>query len=118
MARSTNKPEMVTLLEQAGAKPYQDFKIDPAMLAKFGGSYKSATGNELTVATSGARLTIGPAAAPPAQRLTLVATGDKAFKAIGPPITLTFQVEGDKVPSFTLVQGSNPATVFTRVEGK
>jgi hypothetical protein len=118
MAKSTNKPEMVTLLEQAGAKPYQDFKIDPAMLAKFGGTYKSATGNELTVAPSGARLTIGQAAAPPAQRLTLVATGDKAFKAIGPPITLTFQVEGDKVPSFTLVQGTNPATVFTRVEGK
>ena len=34
------------------------------------------------------------------------------------PITVTFQVEGDKVVSFTLTQGSNPGAIFTRVEGK
>ena len=61
---------------------------------------------------------IGPAAAPAAQRLTLVATGDKAFKAIGAPITVTFQLEGDKVVSFTLTQGANPPARLTRVEGK
>jgi hypothetical protein len=118
MARSTNKPEMVSLLQQAGAKPYEDFKIDPAMLAKFAGTFKSPSGNELTVVPNGGRITIGQAAAPPAQRLTLVATADKAFKAIGAPVTITFLVDGDKVPSFTLVQGTNPGTVFTRVEGK
>jgi ankyrin repeat protein len=118
MAKAGNKPEMVTLLEQAGAKPYEDFKIDPAMLARFAGTYKSPTGNELTIVTSGARLTIGPAAAPAAQRLTLVATGDKAFKGIGAPIVIAFTVDGDKVPSFTLTQGANPGAVFTRVEGK
>ena len=119
-AKAGNKTEMVTLLEQAGAKPYEDFKIDPAMLAKFPGTYKGPTGNELTVAPVGARLTIGPAAAPPAQRVTLVATAERAFKAIGAPvpITLTFQVEGDKVTGFTLTQGANPAAVYTRVEGK
>lgn len=117
-AKAASKPDMVTLLEQAGAKPYEDFKIDPAMLARFPGSYKGATGNELTIAAAGARITIGQAAAPPEQRLTLVATGDKAFKAIGAPITITFQVEGDKIASFTLTQGANPGTVFTRVEGK
>jgi hypothetical protein len=118
MARSTNKPEMVSLLQQAGAKPYEDFKIDPAMLAKFAGTFKSPSGNELTVVPNGGRITIGQAAAPPAQRLTLVATADKAFKAIGAPVTITFLVDCDKVPSFTLVQGTNPGTVFTRVEGK
>jgi ankyrin repeat protein len=117
-ARAANKTEMVTLLEQAGAKPYEDFKIDPAMLAKFAGTYKGPTGNELTIAPAGARVTLGQAAAPPAQRLTLVATGATAFKAVGPPITVTFQVEGDKVVSFTLAQGTNPGLVFTRVEGK
>ena len=118
-AKAANKTEMVALLEKAGAKPYQDFKIDPAMLARFAGTYKSpTTGNELTIVPAGARVTLGQAAAPPAQRLVLVATGEKAFKAIGGPIVVTFQVEGDKVASFTLTQGANPAVVFTRVEGK
>jgi hypothetical protein len=117
-AKAANKADLVTLLEQAGARPYEDFTIDPATLGKFPGTYKGATGNELTVAAAGARITIGPAAAPPGQRLTLVATGEKAFKAIGGPITLTFQMDGDKVAGFTLTQGANPGTVFTRVEGK
>ena len=117
-ARAANKTDMVALLEQAGAKPYEDFKIDPALLAKFPGTYKGTAGNELTVVAAGARITIGPAAAPPGQRLTLVATTEKAFKAIGAPFTVTFQVEGDKVASFTLTQGTNPGQVYTRVEGK
>lgn len=117
-AKATNKADMVTILEQAGARPYEDFKIEPAMLARFTGTYKSATGNEVTIAPAGARITLGQAAGPPAQRLTLVATGDTAFKAIGAPITITFQVEGDRVATFTLTQGTNPGTVFTRVEGQ
>jgi hypothetical protein len=117
-AKGANKPDMVTLLEAAGAKPYEDFKIDPALLAKYPGTYKGPTGNELTIAAAGARITIGPPSAPPGQRLTLVATGDKAFKGIGAPITITFQVEGDKVAGFTLTQGSNPGVVYTQVEGK
>lgn len=118
MAKSRNKTEMVALLEQAGAKPYEDFKIDPAMLAKFVGTYKGPTGNQLTIAPAGARITVGAAAAPPAQRLTFVATSDKAFKAIGPPIVLTIQVEGDKIAGFTLNQQPNIVTVYTRVEDK
>jgi hypothetical protein len=119
-AKAASKAEMVTLLEQAGAKPYEDFKIDPAMLAKFAGTYKGPTGNELTIVPAGARFTIGPAAAPPTQRFTLVATAERAFKAIAAPvpITVSFQVEGDKVTGFTLTQGPNPAAVYTRVEGK
>ena len=112
------KSDMVALLEKAGAKPYEDFKIDPAMLAKFAGTYKGTAGNELTIIAAGARVTLGPAAAPPAQRVTLVATGAKAFKAIGAPLSVTFQVDGDKVASFTLTQGANPGQVYTRVEGK
>jgi len=117
-ARAANKADMVALLEQAGAKPYEDFKIDPAVLAKFPGTYKGPTGNELTIAAAGARLTIGPAAAPPGQRLVLVATEEKKFKGIGAPITVTFQMDGDKVTGFALAQGANPPAAYTRVEGK
>jgi ankyrin repeat protein len=118
MAKSRNKAEMVTLLEGAGAKPYEDFKIDPSILAMFGGTYKAATGNEITVAVAGPRITLGPAAAPPEQRLMLLATGEKTFKAIGAPIVIAFQMDGAKVSGFTLTQGQNPPTIFTRVEGK
>ena len=58
---------MIALLEAAGAKPYEDFKIDPALLAKFPGTYKTAAGNELTIVAGGPRITIGqPARAAPA----------------------------------------------------
>jgi len=117
-AKAVNKTEMVTLLEGAGAKPYEDFKIDPALFAKYPGTYRGAAGNEVSIVAAGARITFGQPAAPPGQRLTLVATGEKAFKAIGAPIVITFLVEGDKVASFALTQGANPAVVFTRVEGK
>jgi hypothetical protein len=117
-ARSANKPEIIALLEKAGAKPYDDFKIEPAMRAKFSGTYKGTTGNELTIVTEGARISLGQATSPPGQRLMLVATAATAFKAIGAPVTITFQLTGDRVVSFTLTQGANPGTAYTRVEGK
>ena len=117
-ARAVNKPDLAAMLEQAGAKPFEDFKVDPALLAKLPGTYRAQTGSELTIAAAGLRLTIGQAGAPPAQRITLVATGETAFKAIGPPISITFQVEGARVVSLTLLQSNIPPTVFSRVEGK
>jgi ankyrin repeat protein len=117
-AKAANKTDAVALLEKAGAKPFEDFKIDPALFAKYPGSYKNAAGAELTIVAAGARITIGQAGAPAAQRLTMVATGEKAFKAIGAPISLVFTTEGDKVVSLTLTQPGPPPTVFTRVEGK
>jgi len=117
-AKAASKPDMVALLEKAGAKPFEDFKIDPALFAKFPGVYKGPTGNELSIVAAGARLTIGPPAAPAAQRLTLVATAEKAFKGLGAPVSITFQIEGDKVVGFALVQGAGQPAIFTRVEGK
>jgi hypothetical protein len=117
-AKAANKTDMVTLLEKAGAKPIEDFKIDPALFAKFPGAYKGPTGNDLTVVAAGARLTIGPPNLPPAQRLTLVATAERTFKGIGAPVSVTFQLDGEKVVSLALTQGAGQPTTFTRVEGK
>jgi ankyrin repeat protein len=117
-AKTAKKDDIVAILEKAGARPFEDFKVDPALLAKFPGTYKAPSGSELTIVAAGARLTIGQAASPPAQRLTLVATADKAFKAIGQPITITFQVDGDKVTGFQISQGGGPPNTYTRVEGK
>jgi len=118
MAKASGKTDMTTLLEQAGAKPYEDFKVDPALLAKLPGTYRNPGGNELSVVAAGSRITIGNPAAPPAQRIMGYATGEKTFKAIGAPVTVTFIVEGDKVTGFTLVQGGGQPITFTRVEGK
>jgi len=117
-ARAANKTEIVALLEKVGAKPYEDFKIDPALLAKFPGTYKGPTGNELTIAAAGVRLTIGAAGAPAPQRRTMVATAGTSFKGIGVPVTVTFLVEGDKVTGFSLTQGTGQPATYTRVEGK
>ena len=118
MATAANKTEMITLLQKAGAKPYEDFKVDPAVLAKLPGTYKNPAGNELSVVAAGARITIGNPAAPPAQRITGYATGEKTFKAIGVHATVTFTIDGDKVTGFTLVQGAGQPIIYTRVEGK
>ena len=78
----------------------------PPMLAKFAGTYKAA-GGQRADGGAGRRSTharqCGRAAG---AALLLVATGDQAFKAIGAPITLTFQVDGDRIASFTLTQGT------------
>ena len=50
LARAAQKADTAAVLERAGAKPYEDFKIAPEMLARFAGTYKAASGNELTVA--------------------------------------------------------------------
>ena len=117
LARAAKQEATAAMLEGAGAKPYQDFAIGAATLAALVGTYKAPNGNELTIAPAGARVTLG-AAAPAAQRITLVPTGARALKAIGPPVTITFEMTGDRIASFTLTQGTNPGTVYTRVEGK
>jgi hypothetical protein len=119
-AKSQNKPEVVALLEQAGAKPGEEFKIPPEQLAKFAGSYKNPTGNEITVVVNGSRLTIGPAAAPPAQRFTLIAKDATSFRVLTPTGgtgAIVFKIETDKITGATLTLGANNI-VLTRVEGK
>jgi Ankyrin repeats (3 copies)/Domain of unknown function (DUF3471) len=118
-AKSQNKTEMVALLEQAGAKPPEEFKMDAAQLERFAGTYKNPTGNEVTIAVAGTRLSIGQAGAPPAQRGTLAANDAKTFRSIGMGgLSVTFKVEADKVIGFTLTPPQGNPVVFTRVEGK
>ncbi|PYR94330.1 MAG: hypothetical protein DMF84_05820 [Acidobacteria bacterium] len=105
---------MVTLLEQAGAKPYDDFKIDEAQLARYAGSYQSAGGLPLVFTVAGSRLTGGP----PGQKFVLSSMDATKFRVIGAPgVTITFQVADGKVTGLSLTQGSN-TTPFTRVAEK
>ena len=120
-AKAQNKTELVSLLEQAGAKPHPVFDMTPEQLARFAGTYKNAAGNEITVVVNGARLTVGPPATPAPQRLVLVAKDATSFRVLGvgggPSGVAEFKIEGDKATSGTLKIGTN-AIVLTRVEGK
>ena len=118
-ARAQNKTEMVAMLEKAGAKPYEDFKLEPAYLAKLAGTYKNQGGTEFIVVVNGARLAAGPTAAPPANRLTLVAKDATTFRVLGAgvPGSGVFKIENDAVVGLTLSIGPQNV-VLTRVEGK
>ena len=119
-ARSQNKTEIVAMLEKAGAKPYEEFKHDAAYLARLAGTYKNAAGLEFVVVVNGQRLAVGPATAPPQQRLTLIAKDATTFRVLGTggqPGNAVFAIENDKVASLTLTVGPQNI-VMTRVEGK
>jgi Ankyrin repeats (3 copies) len=116
-ARADGKTKTAALLEKAGAKPYDEFKIDAAGLAKFAGSYHDARGVEIAIAVAGTRLSAHFVGAPPDQHVILVARDATTFLGVGMQgTTLVFTVEGDKATGFAMtpVQG-NPAK-YTRVE--
>ena len=116
-ARAQNKAEVAALLEKAGAKPYEDFKVDPAQLARYAGTYKNPSGTtEVVVSVAGPRLT---AVTGTGQRLTLVAQDATTFLGVGMQGTkIIFKVEGDKVPTFAFTPVQGAPIVYTRVEGK
>ena len=118
-AKSQKKTEMASMLEKAGAKEPEEFKIDAAQLERFAGRYKNAGGNELIVVVNGARLALGPAAAPPDQRAALAAKDATTFRAIGMRgMSIVFKIEADKVTGFTLMPPQGGPVVYTRTEGK
>ena len=119
VAKAGNKAEIVSLLQQAGAKAIEDFSIDAAQLERFAGTYKNASGNEITVVVAGARLTIGPPGMPPVQRTVFAATDARTFRGIGTGgVTIAFKVDGDRVTGFNRMPPQDNPIVYTRVEGK
>jgi hypothetical protein len=96
---------MVALLEKAGRQAVRGLQDRSRAAREVPGTYKR--GRQRADDRRGRRaLTIGQAGAPPAQRLTLVATGEKAFKAIGAPITSRSRSTATRSPASTLTQGA------------
>jgi hypothetical protein len=115
-AQSEKQAELVTLLDQAGAKPFPEVKVDEAQLARYAGTYRNPAGVEVVFAVVDGKLTGGPGG----QKLTLAATDEKTFRVVGRQgVTISFQVDqaGGKATALTLNQGGN-TTNFARVEGK
>ena len=116
-ARAQNKTELAALLEKAGAKPYQDFPIEPAQLARLAGTFTNPAGTaQITVTVAAPRLAITTSNG---QRAALVAQDAKTFKAIGMGgATFVFDITPDAVKSFTITPAQGNPIVYTRVEGK
>ncbi|HEV2764723.1 MAG TPA: ankyrin repeat domain-containing protein [Pyrinomonadaceae bacterium] len=103
---------LADLLRKAGARP--PLEVDTETLQTYAGSYKSEAGTLVSVSVKDGRLLVMGPAGPP---FAIVATTDKtsfrphAFDGTA----ITFNVEGGKATSFSLIQGSR-TTVFKRVE--
>jgi hypothetical protein len=116
MAAKGKHADIVALLEQAGAKPYVEVKLDAAQLARYLGTYKDGPQVPVNpvVTTADGRLivTLG------AQKMTLLARDQSTFGvAEQPGRTVTFRLEADKAVALTLGGGGNAIT-FTRIEEK
>ena len=113
-AKKGGHQDIVALLEQAGAKPYVEFKMDESQLGRYAGTYRGPREAELVFTVAGRRLTGGP----PGQRLTFAARDATTFRIVELlGATLTFRLEKGKAAALTLSQGGN-TTTYTRVEGK
>ena len=111
-AQAGERPELVTRLEAAGAKPHPVVTVDPAVLASYAGEY-SGEGFEIKVAVNDGKLQLS---SDRGMNLTFVAADVVTFRAQDVPgLKISFQVEGAKVGGVTLHRGEN-ATQLRRKE--
>lgn len=110
VATQSQKPEVVALLQAAGAKPPVKVTIDPAVLKSYEGTF-DGNGFSLTVAAQDGKLIFTTDGGP----LTFAATGPATFRAEEVPgLKVTFQVEEGKVRGMTVLQGENPMLLTKR----
>jgi hypothetical protein len=115
-AKRTKRPEIVALLEAAGAKPRPEFKLDEAQLGRYAGTYRNPGGSELVIAVASGRLTLGAgkSGAGPPQPLPLAAQSETAFiGAEMPGLKISFTIEDGKVTAM-VVGPASPANTFTK----
>lgn len=113
-AKHDKQTEIVALLERADAKPFPDVQIDEAQLARYAGTYRSPSGNEITVTLANGKLTAGAGG----QSFSLAPSDERTFRAINAPgVKVTFGVEEGKVTGFVINQFGTMLN-YTRVEGK
>ena len=119
-AKAANKTDIVAMLEAAGVKPPEEFKIDVAQLHRFAGLYRSPTnGYEQLIAVTGERLTIGRPGIAADQRDTLAAKNATTFRTLGMgSVTVVFKIEGDRVTGLSLVPPEGSPVAYARVEEK
>lgn len=110
VATQSEKPEVVALLQAAGAKPPVTVTLDPAVLKTYEGTF-DGKGFSLTVAAQDGKLIFTTDGGP----LTFAAIDPVTFRAEEVPgLKATFQVEEGKVRGMTVLQGENPIPLTKR----
>ena len=113
-AKKDGHQNMVALLEQGGAKPFVEFMMDEAQLARYAGTYRETGGAEYHLTVTDGRLTMDAAS----QRFTLMPRDETTFVDFGSPgSTITFRLEQGKAVALTSLRGG-PTRTYTRVEDK
>ena len=111
-AKKDGHQNIVALLEQAGAKPFVEFKMDEAQLARYAGTYREAGGAESRVAVANGRLTLDLAG----QHLALAARDETTFINLGlSGFAITFRLEQGKAAALTVLRGTSTA-IYTRIQ--
>ena len=113
-AKKGGHQNIVALLEQAGAKPFVEFKMDETQLARYAGTYRDGGGAEIRLTLASGHLTMDLAG----QRLTLVARDETTFVNLGSSgFAMTFRREQEKAVALSLLRGNN-TTTYTRIEDR
>jgi Ankyrin repeats (3 copies) len=112
-ASRAKKTEIVTLLEAAGAKPHPEFKMEPAQLGKYTGTFRAPNGNEIVMVVADGRLfmDLSKLGGPP--KLAMVARNEMTFVSPDAP-GLRVTVKLDAGQAAALVVGPN---TYTRTGG-
>ena len=101
-ATKENKADIIEMLKKAGAQPPPE--VDAATLQTYVGKYKAEQGLEVTFSVKEGQL-YGTATGQPT--LTFISVDKTTFRPMEfDGLTITFNVEGDKVTGFTFKQGS------------
>lgn len=109
-ASQNQQPEIVALLEAAGAKPPATVAVDPAVLKSYEGPY-DGEGFSLTIAAKDGKLIATADGGP----LTLAPIDPVTFRAEEVPgLKVVFQVEEGKVRGMTVHRGENTTPLTKR----
>lgn len=103
LSMNANTAPLTDLLKKAGATPPAE--IDAATLEKYAGKYKGESGLEATFTVKDGKLFVAGFTRDPQQLMALDKTTFRPIAFSG--FTLTFNVEGEKVPSLTFKGGPN-----------
>ncbi len=110
-ASQAEQPEIVALLQAAGAKPQATVAVDPAVLKSYEGAY-DGEGFSITIAAKDGKLIATSDGGP----LTLAAVDPVTFRAEEVPgLKVVFQVEEGKVRGMAFQRGERSTPLTRRV---
>jgi ankyrin repeat protein len=101
-ATLAKNPDLIALLEKAGAKPHPVLKLDTSQLARYAGTYRAPNGNEVVVVVSAGQLTVDASRFGGPPKAVMVARDETTFVVPSAGLRVIFRADNGKVTAFTL----------------